>query len=208
MDLPKRGPKRTNFERENDLYRTTQLYLKGKTQAEIAEELEVSREQIKYDIAIIQKRWRESGLIDMNESKQKELARIDTLERTYWEAWERTLEEKTKTRTEQSTSGKGDKDAGKTAKATIEKETLLGNPAYLSGVQWCISERCKILGIYAPAKVAPTNPEGDKPYDGSVSDEQRITRLAAILNTARDRRDRQPVGDGPSDLASIAGTTD
>lgn len=200
--------KRNKAQREYDLLRISELYLKGKWQTEIAEEIGVSQQQISLDIQELQKRWRESGLVNLDEAKQKELSRIDTLERTYWEAWERTLEEKTKTRTEQSTSGKGDKDAGKTAKATIEKETLLGNPAYLSGVQWCISERCKILGIYAPAKVAPTNPEGDKPYDNGISDEQRITRIAAILNTARDRRDRQFVGDGPSDLASATRSTD
>lgn len=173
------APKRTEFERERDLHLTTQLYLKGKTQAEIAEELNVSREQIKYDLAIIQKRWRTDTTINLDEAKQKELARIDNLERTYWEAWERTLEEKTKTRTEQSTSGKGDKDAGKTAKATIEKETLLGNPAYLAGVQWCISERCKILGIYAPAKVAPTTPDGKESYPVAIVPTGFLDKLRA-----------------------------
>ncbi len=51
MDLPKRGPKRSSFERERDLYLTTQLYLKGQTQVEIAEDLNVSREQIKWVIS-------------------------------------------------------------------------------------------------------------------------------------------------------------
>lgn len=147
------APKRTPFERERDLHLTTSLYLKGKTQAEIADELDVSREQIKYDLALIQKRWREDTAINLDEAKQKELARIDTLECTYWDAWERSLEERVKTRTEQSANG-GDDDKGqkKTAKASVEKETLLGNPAYLSGVMSCIERRCKLLGLDAPSK--------------------------------------------------------
>ncbi len=199
------APKRSNFEREKDLHLTTQLYLKGKTQAEIAEELNVSREQIKYDLAIIQKRWREDTTINIDESKQKELSKIDNLERTYWEAWDRTLEGKTKTRTEQSTNGGKE---SKSAKATIEKETLLGNPAYLAGIQWCISERCKIIGLYAPTKLAPTTPDGDKPYDDGLSEERRISRLAAILNAARTRRDGLFVGDGPNAVATTARSTE
>ncbi len=175
MDLPKRGPKRSSFERERDLHLTTQLYLKGKTQAEIAEDLNVSREQIKYDLDIIQKRWRTDTAINLDEAKQKELSRIDTLERTYWEAWEKTLEEKTKTRTEQSKTG----EKNGSAKATIEKETLLGNPAYLAGVQWCISERCKLLGLYAPAKVAPTTPDGKEAYPVAIVPAGFLDKLRA-----------------------------
>jgi hypothetical protein len=147
------APKRTAFERERDLHRTAQLYLKGRTQAEIAEELNVSREQIKYDLAIIQTRWRSDTTINLDEAKQKELARVDHLERTYWDAWERSLEGKVKTRTEQSTNGKGADDGGtKAAKASVEKESLLGNPAYLAGVMSCIERRCKMLGLDAPIK--------------------------------------------------------
>lgn len=149
------APKRTPFQRERDLERTTSLYLKGKTQQEIADELNVSREQIKYDLKVIQERWRNDTTINLDEAKQRELSRIDELERTYWQAWERSLDERTKTRTEKYSGedGKG--------KASIEKETLLGLPAYLTGIQWCISERCKILGLYAPIKNATTDKDGN-----------------------------------------------
>jgi hypothetical protein len=147
------APKRTDFERENDYRRITDLYLQGKFQSEIASVLGVSQQQVSYDLAAIQRRWRSDTTINLDEAKQKELARVDNLERVYWGAWERSLEEKVKTRTEKQTG----KDGGK---ASVEKETLLGNPAYLAGVQWCISERCKLLGLYAPTKIAPTTPDG------------------------------------------------
>lgn len=131
------------FEREAHLYKVQTLYLQGKTQVEIAEETGVSQPQISYDLTTVQKRWRQDTTINIDEAKLKELSRIDILERTYWTAWERSLDEKVKTRTEKFSG-----DDGK-GKASVEKETLLGVPAYLTGVQWCISERCKILGLYA-----------------------------------------------------------
>ena len=152
------APKRTDFERENDYRRITDLYLQGKSQADIAAIIGVARQQVGYDLAIIRKRWRNDTTINLDEAKQKELARLDTLERTYWDAWERTLEEKVKTRTEQSTSGKTDNGV-KVAKATVEKEILLGNPAYLAGVMSCIDRRCKLLGLDAPSKTENKNTE-------------------------------------------------
>lgn len=149
------APKRSDFERENDYRRITDMYLQGKTQADIASILGLARQQIGYDLAVIQRRWREDTAINMDEAKQKELARVDVLERTYWDAWQRTLDEKTKTRTEQSSvTGEVDKKGKQkgSAKAVIEKETMLGNPAYLAGVMSCIERRCKMLGLDAPVK--------------------------------------------------------
>ncbi len=169
------GPKRTEIQRENDYRRIADLYLQGKTQSDIAETVGLDQSQVSRDLAVIQKRWRTDTTINMDEAKQKELSRIDTLERTYWDAWERTLEEKTKTRTEQSKTG----EKNGSAKATIEKETLLGNPAYLAGIQWCISERCRILGLYAPAKVAPTTPDGKEAYPVAIVPAGYLDKLRA-----------------------------
>lgn len=137
------APKRTPTQREYDLEQLATLYLKGKRQVDIAEALNVTQQQVSYDLKELHRRWRESSLIDINEAKQRELSRIDELERTYWEAWERSLDERTKSRVEKyaGEDGKG--------KSSIERESLLGVPAYLAGVQWCISERCRIIGLYA-----------------------------------------------------------
>lgn len=167
------APKRTDFERENDYRRITDMYLQGKTQSEIAATLGLAQQQISYDLATIQKRWRTDTAINMDEAKQKELARIDTLEREFWSAWRRSLDEKTKTRTEQSTTGKGKNAKSGTAKATIEKETLLGVPAYLAGVMTCIERRCKLLGLDAPVRNDNVNIDLSK-----LTDEQ-LVRVAA-----------------------------
>lgn len=140
------APKRSEFEREQQLVEIQAMYLRGARQMDIAAEFNISQPQISRDLATIKARWRNTTTINLDEAKQKELIRIDELERTYWTAWERSLDEKVKTRTEKFS---GDDGRGK---ASVEKETLLGVPAYLTGVQWCISERCKILGLYAPVK--------------------------------------------------------
>jgi len=149
------APKRTEFEREEQLYQIQAMYLRGERQMDIAAKLNLSQSQISRDISTIKIRWRKDTTINLDEAKQRELSRIDELERTYWQAWERSLDERTKTRTEKFSGedGKG--------KASIEKETLLGLPAYLTGIQWCISERCKILGLYAPIKNATTDRDGN-----------------------------------------------
>ena len=152
--------KRTQFERENDYETITSLYLRGVRQVEIATQLNLSRQQIGYDLKIIQRRWQEKTIIDLDESKNKELSRIDELERVYWQAWQDSKCEKIKAK--QETSGKGRDGKPIVTRATAEKEQMLGNPAYLSGVQWCISERCKLLGLNAPIRVDSTN-RSDQP---------------------------------------------
>ncbi len=60
-----------------------------------------------------------------------------------------------------------------------------------------ISEsRRKLLGLDAPMKIAPTNPEGDKSYAPASLDErlaaldERLGRIGALLDRGRTRRDR------------------
>lgn len=139
------APKRTKVQRENDLVLISELYLKGKTQAEIAEVLKLDQSQISYDLATLRTRWAAQTVYNLDQLKAQELEKIDTVERTYWQGWERSLQERTKTRQYV------DKEK---AKATIEKETAVGDPRFLDGVLKCIERRCKILGIDAPAEVS------------------------------------------------------
>lgn len=172
------APKRTDFEREYDYRRITDLYLQGKFQSEIAAMLGVSQQQVSYDLAAIQRRWRTDTAINLDEAKQKELARVDKLERTYWDAWERSLEEKVKTRTEKQTG----KDGGK---ASVEKESLLGNPAYLAGVMSCIDRRCKMLGLDAPVRNEHTGKDGGAIEYKDVTElsDEDLARIAATGGT-------------------------
>lgn len=163
--------KRDNFQREADYERITSLYLRGWRQADIAVELGLSQQQISYDLRTIQKRWRESTAINLDEAKAKELSRLDELERTFWAAWEQSKSERTKAR--QETDGKGKDGKPNVKKASIEKEQRDGNPAFLQGVLSCIDRRCKLLGLDAPAKQQNYN------IDLSTLTDEQLDRLDA-----------------------------
>jgi hypothetical protein len=133
--------KRSKFQRANDLLKISQLYLTGSTQAEIATQLGVSQPQICYDLKELRASWLESSLVNLDEAKARELAKIDNLEAQYWVAWGRSQKDK-KTET-----------IGGEAGATVRTEEQCGDPRFLEGVRWCVSKRCEIFGIDAPKKI-------------------------------------------------------
>ena len=147
--------RRTVAQREKDLERTAELYLRGVYQSDIAAELGVTQGTVSNDLKALYKRWQESALIDINEAKSRELARIDELERTYWAEWEASKGERVSTATERTNAGDSQR-----SKATVRKEQRLGDSSYLTGVQWCITRRCAILGIDAPKKSEFTGKDG------------------------------------------------
>lgn len=121
--------KHLNFvEREKIKVQVTELYLKGLTYRSIKTVLD-SEKGVSVSIATIGKylnntitEWKSERLKLLDDLKETELRRINKLEATYWNAWEKSL--------------------------LIQGNN--GNPQYLAGVQWCISMRCKILGIESP----------------------------------------------------------
>jgi hypothetical protein len=142
---------RSVAKREADLLVIADLHFQGESQEAIAGQLGISRQQVGYDLRELERRWREASLREVDEAKARELARIDDLERKYRREWEASRAEKQSTVTESVTGGPG---ANTRNRARIAKEQRLGNASYLAGVQWCIEQRCKILGIIAPTKVA------------------------------------------------------
>jgi hypothetical protein len=143
-------PKRTPLQRDLDLVKIQGLYFEGKTQAEIAVELQITQQQVSYDLKTLQTRWTQQANAKIDEAKAKELAKLDNLEREYWAAW---LDSKKEFRgtTAERTRGKN---FG--TKVQIKKERRDGDPRYLDGVMSCIERRCKILGLDAPTKAQLT----------------------------------------------------
>jgi hypothetical protein len=135
------------------------LYLQRRTQAEIGRQLGLSRQQVGYDLSAIRQEWLRSSLVDFDARKAEELARLDRLEREYWDAWEASKKERQTSVTEQTTAAEGER-----LRAGLRKEEQTGDPRYLAGVERCLEQRAKILGLFAPQKVAPTTPDGQEPY--------------------------------------------
>lgn len=185
------GPKRTEFEREANLIEIKDAYLRGDTQMSIAERLGLSQAQISRDLATIQRRWRESALVDINEAKQRELERIDVLEREYWQAWENSKGEQSR-----STASK----AGDVARAQVVKYESAGDPRFLAGVQWCVEQRCKILGLLAPAKSELMGKDG-----GPVQVEQKPAYDLSKLSTDELRAWRDLAAKAGNDASANGG---
>ena len=133
------------------LHRISELYLKGRRQYEIAEILKkegigVSTHSVQRYLKLLQQEWRRERINNINEAKQRELEKIDLLEREYYAAWMRSQRMAVKHVDRTGTIGttKGD---SLVDEHTVTKEKQVGDPRYLQGIQWCIDKRSEILGI-------------------------------------------------------------
>lgn len=139
-------PQNRLIEVENRRVVVARLYLRGMLMEEISSVVGVSRRQVGKDLAQIRKAWLQSAIRDFDEAKAQELAKWDNLERTYWEAWERSL--KTRTKKTKKLGAKKEDGSRKVSERITTKEKRDGDPRFLDGVFKCISERCKILDMY------------------------------------------------------------
>lgn len=203
--------KRGVFERKRDYERTTELYLKGWRQVDIAKEMGVSQQQISSDLQVIQKKWAEQSINSMNEIKMRELDRIDTLEREYWKSWDISRgkkqmdelpSEKPKIRKKRGRPVKMDDSDVMDQVADLLGETntiddnplkpekgLLvvtdnphGDPRFLAGVQWCINRRCILLGLDTPSKAQANM--GSQTID-ALSDDEKKQRISMLIRRAK-----------------------
>lgn len=144
------GKRRSRSQLERDRRRIADLYLRGRLQVDIAQELGISQQTVSLELKALHREWLASALIDVDRAKAKELAKVDRLEQEYWTAWERSCED-AETVTEKGKGASG-KDKPTEFEKTIQRKGQAGDPRFLQGLQWCIERRCKILGIDAPEK--------------------------------------------------------
>lgn len=142
------GKRRDQAQIARDRLRISSLYLQGWIQADIADEVELSQPTVSRDIKALQQEWLDLATANFDEAKAKELAKIDHLEREYWAAWRRSQED-----AESESTKMVEAQGGKRLEAQTQRKGQAGDPRFLSGVQWCIEQRCKILGVYAAEKV-------------------------------------------------------
>ncbi len=146
--------RRKNGEREIDLQLISELFTKGKSFREIASEVnqlhgrKITHVTVFNEVKHLLADWKKDReqLIDYH--KTIELEKINRLEKTYWDAWERSIAGVKKS----DVKKKGSPSTVDIVEKRDVEQTGLGDPRYLDGVQWCIEQRCKILGINAPTK--------------------------------------------------------
>jgi hypothetical protein len=177
------APKRNKDQIKRDQAIVAELYLKGWQQVDIADHLtaefgiEYSVEMIKRDLRLVRERWLKSSLRDFDELRSEQLAKLDLMELQTWEQWARSCADYSKKTTGTGPQGPIDK---------TETGSQSGDPRYINVLLSIIERRCKLLGLDAPQKVAPTNPEGDQPYNppSATEAEKRIQELMAKLYDA------------------------
>lgn len=156
----------TSAERRAHILTVESLYLSGNTQADIAARIGVSQQQISKYLAKLQSAWLARLGEKLESAKGRELARLDRLEREYWDAWERskqnipTTANKAKTVTVEAYT-----EAGLMEVPALEREWThtergqVGNPSFLQGVRDCIEMRMRIVGGFADKAILIKTPE-------------------------------------------------
>lgn len=135
------GPKL--FQLENRRRKVAAMYLRGTSQGDIAERLEVSVSTVERDLSIVRERAKLAAVRSIDEHKAAELETIDRIEREAWKAWKRSQKDAiTVTRKE-----------GDTKETTVRSQGQAGNPAWLDTVLKCVDRRCRLLGLDAPQQI-------------------------------------------------------
>lgn len=165
------GKRLNASQREAFKSHTSELYLKGWSYRKIIEDIEekfghtLSISTIHRYVSGLVDEWREHRISKLDDLKTVELQRINKLEETYWDAWQRSLDGAVRTVEKQkAVPGKSVNERGQVqdtmnvahAEKMRSTEEAYGDPRFLNGIQWCISMRCKILGVEAPIEFKGT----------------------------------------------------
>jgi hypothetical protein len=146
-------------------------YMRGSNQYTLAAKHGVTQQTISKDLAWVRKLWVKNTMLDMDEAKAREVAKLDNLELMYLEEWQRSKQTFSKTRhikTAKSRPSRRKTKEGELLEQETEKyaedfeetEERAGDPRYLQGAERCVEQRCKILGLYAATKVEATGKDG------------------------------------------------
>lgn len=147
------GKRRSKSQIARDRKRVAELYLKGWLQVEIADELKIDQSTVSRDLSALLEEWKESALVDVDELKAQELAKINVLENEYWGAWKKSQDDAVTQTKERYMAGEKPESANKRIKEQEKRVGQVGDSSFLRGVQWCIQKRCELLGLDAPKKI-------------------------------------------------------
>ena len=87
--MPRKQPETARNEIQKALHRATavRLHLQGQSQQSIASELGIGVATVNADLAHMRRQWLANTRIDLDNAKAREVAKIDNLEATYWDAY-------------------------------------------------------------------------------------------------------------------------
>jgi len=159
----------TRAEIEIELRRTrvTQMYLRGISLGEIAQEMGIEISSIRQDLALVKDRWIGAAVMDMDLLVHEEIAKLSYLESVYWAAWEKSADP----------TG---------AHAKQRKYSVAGDPAFLQGVYMCIDRRIKLLGLDAPIKIDVTEHVRAMAIAAGLDPDEAVMEAEKVISEARE----------------------
>lgn len=125
-----------------------QFYLQGKTQGDMVDAFNVSHSTVKKYLKELREEWQAKALYDFSLAKAEQLARIDEIERVAWEGFHNSVKGSLSTTTMKSKDSK--------TKMQTKTKPSVSDTKWLDKIQWCVEQRNKILGLYAPKKIDQT----------------------------------------------------
>jgi hypothetical protein len=174
--------KRNKAQRNNHRQRIADLRLQGHTIAQIVKATRLSESTVHRELRALADEWRESAADSINEHRVRELARLEIIERDAWAEWDRSRKNYAKEVTERL-KGAGEKGDFETGPKVVRRETggRIGEAKFLQIILNAQDARRKLLGLDAPTKMAPTDPNGEKAYEpAKMSDAELDARLMEL----------------------------
>ena len=133
---------RTESQREKDLILLSDLLDQGLSLTAIAREIGVSYTQVRYDRDDLEARWKEEQLKNIDDIKNRQLRKLEKVQREAWSGWKKSQEKKMK---ESIKNGQGI--SGLTFEETVTEEDRIPESRFLDVVAKCIKEENEIFGI-------------------------------------------------------------
>lgn len=170
--------------------KVAELYLRGVSQRKIAGQLKLAKDTVMGDLEELRKEWLAMALVDFDEKRANEIAKIDHLEEQAWLAWGRSCEDAETRRHKKEKALRAGK-KGQPAKMKVvgesqenTKKGQAGDVRFLERVAWCIDTRLRLIGAYKnnPTQINQLIVQWDEMYNRET---RRDPVKEAIEATAR-----------------------
>lgn len=152
--------RRKKSARELRMVKMAEMYHRGVMLKDIAKALKVTRFTIYRDLQELHHRWVERASTMIDRAKVQQLQRLAWTEEEMSEAWEKSKEPGI---VEQEEVITGEEGGTRKSKRTVKYQ--VGDKGYVDTILKAVSERCKIMGMYAPVKLEGVERDGRTPLE-------------------------------------------
>jgi predicted transcriptional regulator len=175
--------------------------VQGRTQGEIAQELQISQAAVSKILARADRRALEELTQQIERQKVRQTQRLDYLVAELMQAWVQSKADATRRRQRKSETAHG---RGAHTVAEVTVETQHGDPRYLDAIRKVLADQRKLWGLDAPQRVdlrasqMPLDQLSDAELQARLSQQDTLLRRWGLLDAAPST----PAPETPDDDAS------